>query len=207
MSTPVPTAPRQVGIVVLDEDSASGGAIRHVLDSEGWRVRAVQDCSSLFAELKSGEYSLIIANVATVGVTTPAFVTLRELCSVPVEEGARLRILYLVPELMGTQLASALEASRLPYVIRPYHLHDFLEKVSDLLVEIKVIDAPLRQVRHEFGALRKKKKQAGRSTSMFAARDSFSYTDEEIAEYERQEAELSKQKRQKPRTNLGGGDR
>src|SRR5262249_18827341 len=108
MSTPVPVAPRQVGIAVLDEDPASGGAIRQVLDSEGWRVRAVQDCSSLFAELKSGEYSLIIANVATVGVATPAFVTLRELCSVPVEEGARLRILYLVPELMGAQFVSAL---------------------------------------------------------------------------------------------------
>jgi hypothetical protein len=95
----------------------------------------------------------------------------------------------------------------MPYVVRPYHLHDFLEKVSDLLVEIKVIEAPLRQVRHEFGALRKKKKQAGRSNSMFASRDSFSYTDEELAEYERQEGEASKSRRNKPRTNLGGTDR
>src|SRR5262249_8580794 len=204
---PVPTPPRQVGLLVLDEDPASGAALRQVLDSEGWGVGAVQDVPSLFSELKTGEYSLVIANVATVGVTTPAFMTLRELCTVPAEEGARLRILFLVPELTGSQFVGALEGSHLPYVVRPYHLHDFLEKVSDLLVEIKVIDAPLRQVRHEFGALRKKKKQTGRANSMFAARDSFSYTDEEIAEYERQEAELSRQKRQKPRTNLGGGDR
>lgn len=192
---------------MLEGDAEAGGALRQVLDSEGWRVRVVQDCPSLFAELKTGEYSLVIANVVAVGVTSAAFNTLSELCNVPVEEGGRLRILFLVPEVMGSQFVGALEVHRLPYVIRPYHLHDFLEKVSDLLVEVKVIDAPLRQVRHEFGALRKKKKQAGRSTSMFAARDSFSYTDEEIAEYERQEAEASKNKRNKVRTNLGGSDR
>jgi hypothetical protein len=93
-------------------------------------------------------------------------------------------------------------------VVRPYHLHDFLEKVSDLLVEVKAIEVALRQVRHEFGGLRKKKKEAGRTNSMFAARDSYSsYTEEELAEYERQEGELSKSKRRGPRTNLGGTDR
>jgi hypothetical protein len=93
-------------------------------------------------------------------------------------------------------------AAHLPYVVRPYHLHDFLEKVSDLLVEVKAIEGPIRQVRREFGALRKKKKQSGRSTSMFASRDSISYTDEELAEYEREESESAKNKR-KPRINLG----
>ena len=57
---------------------------------------------------------------------------------------------------------------------------------------MKAIEAPLRQVRHEFGQIQKKKKQAGRSNSMFAARDSFSYTDEELAEYEKQESEATK---------------
>jgi len=149
----------------------------------------------------------VIANLSTVGVATPAFTTLRELCSVPVEEGARLRILYLVPEMTGSQFLGPLEASHLPYVVRPYHLNEFLEKVSDLLVEIKVIETHIRLVRHEFGEVRKKKKQTARSTSMFAARDSFSYTDEELAEYERQEAETSRNKKNKLRTNLGGGDR
>ena len=204
---PVPVPPRQVALVVLDPDPANGAALRQVLDSEGWRVRVIQDCPSLFSELKSGEYSLVIANVAAVGTNTPAFNTLRELCTVPVEEGARLRILYLVPELAGSQFVGALEGGHLPYVVRPYHLHDFLEKVSDLLVEIKAIEAPIRQVRYEFGDLRKKKKQAARSNSMFAARDSFSYTDEEIAEYERKEAEISRNKRHKVRIDLGGRDR
>ena len=88
-------------------------------------------------------------------------------------------------------------------MVRPFHLHDFLEKVSDLLVEIKAIEAPLRQVRHEFGEIRKKKKQTGRSNSMFAARDSYSYSEEEIAEYERVEGEGAKSRRNRPRINLG----
>jgi hypothetical protein len=161
----------------------------------------------LLAELKTGEWSLVIANVALTGVDGPAFITLRELASVSPDDGGRVRVLYLIPELAGSQYTAPLETARLPYVVRPYHLHDFLEKVSDLLVEVKAIDAPLRQVRHEFGALRKKKKQAARSNSMFASRDSFSYTDEELAEYERQESESSQSKRNKPRTNLGDPNR
>src|SRR5271154_4875042 len=168
-STPTP-APRQVGILVLDDDVSSQGALRQILDSEGWRVRIVPDTKLLLAELKSGEWSLVIANVAMTGLESPLFFTLRELSSVSADEGARLRVLYLVPEMSGSQYVGPLEFAKLPYVVRPFHLHDFLEKVSDLLVEIKAIEAPLRQVRHEFGEARKKKKtQTGRSTSMFAS--------------------------------------
>ena len=206
MSTSPTVAPRQVGILVLDSNPQGAGAVKQILDSEGWRVRVVPDTRMLLAELKTGEWSLVIADVEAMGIDTPAFNILTELASVSVEEGGRFRILYLIPEMMGTQYVAPLEAARLPYVIRPYHLHDFLEKISDLLVEVKAIEAPLRQVRHEFGALRKKKKQAGRNT-MFASRDSFSYSDEELAEYERQESELSKSKRNKPRINLGDPNR
>jgi DNA-binding response OmpR family regulator len=201
-STPTP-APRHVGILVLDNDPSSQGALRQILDSEGWRVRIVPDAKLVLAELKSGEWSLVIANVAMTGLDSPLFFTLRELSSVSAEDGARLRVLYLVPEMTGSQYVGPLEFAKLPYVVRPFHLHDFLEKVSDLLVEIKAIEAPLRQVRHEFGQARKKKAQTARSTSMFAARDSFSYTDEELAEYERQESESAKTRRNRPRTNLG----
>jgi DNA-binding response OmpR family regulator len=201
-STPTP-APRHVGILVLDDDASGQGALRQILDSEGWRVRIVPDMKLLLAELRSGEWSLVIANVAMTGLDSPLFFTLRELSSVPAEEGARLRVLYLVPEMTGSQYVGPLEFARLPYVVRPFHLHDFLEKVSDLLVEIKAIEAPLRQVRHEFDQARKKKSQTGRSNAMFASRDSFSYTDEELAEYERQESEASKARRNRPRTNLG----
>jgi hypothetical protein len=150
---------------------------------------------------------LVIANVGLLGTTSPGFITLRELSNVPVEEGGRVRGLFLVPELSGSQFVGTLEQARLPYVVRPYHLHDFLEKVSDLLVEVKAIEAPLRQVRYEFGAVRKKKREANRTTSMFASRDSYSYSEEEIAEYERQESESSRSKRNKPLTNLGNPHR
>jgi DNA-binding response OmpR family regulator len=207
MPTPSPVEPQQVGILVLDDDDQGSAAVRQILDSEGWRVCVVPDTKMLLAELKTGEWSLVIADVALMGVNTPAFSILRELASVPAAEGGRLRILYLVPELASSQYVGGLESARLPYVVRPYHLHDFLEKVSDLLVEVKAIEVPIRQVRYEFGNLRKKKKQAARSNTMFASRDSYGYSDEELAEYEKQEAEASKTKRNKPRTNLGGSDR
>src|SRR5580704_18887512 len=139
-STPTP-APRQVGILVLDDDASSQGALRQILDSEGWRVRIVPDTQLLMAELKSGEWSLVVANVALMGLESPLFFTLRELSSVSVAEGARLRVLYILPEMSGGQFVGPLEAAKLPYVVRPFHLHDFLEKVSDLLVEVKAIEA------------------------------------------------------------------
>ena len=202
-----PTPAPQVGILVLDDNAQGSSAVKQILDSEGWRVRVVSDSQMLLSELKTGEWSLVIANVALTGVDGHAFVILRELASVSPADGGRVRVLYLVPELASTQYVAHLEAARLPYVLRPYHLHDFLEKVSDLLVEVKAIEGPLRQVRHEFGALRKKKKLAAKSNSMFASRDSFSYTDEELAEYEKQEGELSKSRRNKPRINLGDPNR
>jgi DNA-binding response OmpR family regulator len=207
MATVPPVQPSQIGILILDEDDQNKGTLRQILDSEGWRVRLVQDPQLLLSELKSGQWSLVIANIAMAGMESPLFITLRELASVSHEEGGRIRVLYLVPEMAGSQFVSQLELARAPYVVRPFHLHDFLEKVSDLLVEVKAIEGPIRQVRHEFGAIRKKKKQAGRSNSMFASRDSYSYSDEELAEYEKQEAESSSSRRNKPRTNLGGTDR
>src|ERR1700732_1105798 len=39
MGTPAaPIAPRQVGILILDDDVQSQGALKQILDSEGWRV-------------------------------------------------------------------------------------------------------------------------------------------------------------------------
>lgn len=195
-------APRQVGILVLDNDPHGASAVKQVLDSEGWRVRVVPDAKMLLSELKSADWSLVVANAAALDLESPAFFTLREIATVPEEAGGRIRALFIIPETGERQFTQQIEAARLPYVVRPYHLHDFLEKVSDLLVEIKVIEAPIRLIRREFGALRKKKKQASGLNSMFASRDSFSYTEEEIAEYEREEEQTARNK-QKTRINLG----
>jgi DNA-binding response OmpR family regulator len=203
MANPPNAEVRQVGLLVLEDDAGSAAALKQILDSEGWRVRIVEDLPMLHMELKTAEYSLVIANIAVVGLETPTFHVLRELASVAPEEGGRIRVLFVVPEMTGSQFVAALEAEKVPYAVRPFHLHDFLEKVSDLLVEVKAIEAPLRMTRYEFGEARKKKKQATRSTSMFASRDSYSYTEEEIAEYEKQEAESSKNRRLRPRSDLG----
>jgi len=194
---------KEIGLLVLESEPRNATALKQILDSEGWRVRVVRDLTMLHSELKSGEYSLVIANIEQVGVESATFHVLRELSSVGPEEGGRIRVLFVVPEMAGGQFVAALEAAKMPYAVRPFHLHDFLEKVSDLLVEVKAIEGPLRMTRYEFGAARKKKKQTSRTTSMFASRDSYSYTEEELAEYERMEAEASKNRRVKPRTNLG----
>ena len=192
---------RQVGILVLEEDAENAAGVRQLLDSEGWRVNIVADPNLLLAELRNGEWALVVANIAVIGTDTPAFVTLQELAAVPGEEGGRMRVLYILPEMTGSKYVKALEQARLPYVTRPFHFHDFLEKVSDLLFEVNAIAAPLRQVSYEFGGVRKKKQEAKRSSSMFAARSDYSYSEEEVAEYEKQESASGK--RHKPRTNLG----
>ena len=207
MASPLQAEPKQVNILVLDHEGPSATALRQVLDSEGWRVRVIPESKLLLAELKTGEWSLVIANIALLGLDSPGYLTLHELAGVPAEEGGRVRTLFLVPEMAGSQFVGVLEKARLPYVVRPYHLHDFLEKVSDLLVEVNAIEAPLRQVRYEFGGLRKKKREVSRTTSMFASRDEYSYTEEELAEYEKQESEHSRSKRNKPLTNLGDPNR
>ncbi len=208
MASPSIAVPKQVGILVLEDDARNASVLRQMLDSEGWRVRLVSDMPLLHAELKTTEYSLLIANISMVGLNSTTFHVLRELATVAPEAGARIRVLFVIPEVAGAQFIGHLELARLPYVCRPFHLHDFLEKVSDLLVEIKAIDDPLRMTRYEFGATRKKKKKdSGRTTSMFASRDSYSYSEEELAEYERQEAESSKTRRFKPLTNLGNPHR
>jgi DNA-binding response OmpR family regulator len=203
MGTPPHAAPRQVGLLVLENEPGNASALKQILDSEGWRVRMVDDVPLLHTELRTADYSLVIANIELVGLESATFHILRELASVAPEEGGRIRVLYVVPEMTGSRFVPGLEEARVPYALRPFHLHDFLEKVSDLLVEVKAIEGPLRMTRREYGEARKKKKQGNRTTSMFASRDSYSYTEEELAEYERQESELNKNKRIKSRIDLG----
>jgi len=201
--TPAPPEKlRQVAILVLEEDAENAVAVRQLLDSEGWRVHIVTDSDLLLNELRNGEWTLVVASVAVTGTDSAAFTTLRELASVPADEGGRIRVLYIVPEMANIKYVQSLEQARLPYVARPFNFHDFIQKVSDLLFEVHAIAAPLRQVSREFGVVRKKKLEASRTNnSMFASREAYSYSEEEVAEYERQEASSSR--RHKPRTNLG----
>jgi len=200
----------EVAILIIDDDIDSQRALRYVLDSEGWRVHVAPLVSDGLAELANREWTMVIVNVALTDVESPAFNLLRDLAQAEADAvtGKRVRVLFLVPELVAGQVQPLLEIERIPYVLKPYHLHDFLEKVSDLLIEAQAIPRPIRHMRAEPMAKdrrpQKERRPARerRQVSMFASRKDYQMTEEEIAEYERQEEEERK-KRQKKREDLG----
>ena len=199
----------KIGILVIENDEANQGALRQILDSEGWQVRVVPVVSQALGELSSGEWSLVIVNVAMIGLTSPVYLTLRELALAPaVEEGkVRARVLFVVPESVAMEALPVFERERLPYVLKPFQFHDLLEKVSDLLMEAAALADPIRRVRHDAGLSERKRKEgragresgraALRNTSMFAKREEYSMTEEEIAEYEKTESDEREKKKKK----------
>ena len=185
-----------VGILILDDDEESQLALRHILDTEGWRVKVVPLASQGMAELSSGEWVLVIANVALTDLNGTTFETLRELAHADVVGPGRrrVRVLFLVPRLVALQAQPVLDRERLPYALKPFHLHDLLQKVSDLLLEAQAIRRPIRQMRDDLLAKErdKKSRRSGkdrRQAVMFAERKDYQMTEEELAEYERQEVE------------------
>ena len=200
----------RIGILIIDDNEVSQSALRQVLDSEGWLVNVVPELSQALAELSSGEWSLVIVNVAMTGLTGPVYLTLKELALSPaVEQGmVRARVLFLVPEKIAVQAQPVLEKERLPYVLQPFQFNDFLEKVSDLLMETAALATPIRNVRHDASAAERKRKerreghesqirQGRRYTGMFAKRSDYVMTEEEIAEFEKSEKEQQEQKKKK----------
>jgi DNA-binding response OmpR family regulator len=202
----------RIGILIVDDDEASQSALRQMLDSEGWQVRIVPLLNDALAELSTGEWSLVIVNIAMTGLDGPVYMTLRELALAPaVEEGrVRARVLFLVPESHAAGVVPALEKERLPYVLKPFQFNDFLEKVSDLLMETDALVDPIRRVRHDSTASERKReeqrkghgadiRQGRRDTGMFAKREDYGMTEEELAEYERTEKlEAAQRQAKKP---------
>jgi DNA-binding NtrC family response regulator len=200
----------KIGILIIENDEASQSALRQVLDSEGWELRIVPQVSQALAELSSGAWSLVIVNIAMTGLTGPVFLTLKELALAPaVEEGkVRARVMFLLPEASSLEAQPILEKERLPYVLKPFQFHDLLEKVSDLLMETDSLANPIRKVRFDASAADRKRAEgrAGhqsdvrlgrRDTGMFAKRDEYVMTEEEIADYEKSEKEEQEMKRKK----------
>lgn len=191
----------QIGILILDDDPGTQRALSHMLSAEGWHIELVNDARETLRALASRQWSLVVANVALTGLDGPVFVTLKELSQAPASsELHRVRTLFLVPEGAAPIAQPALERLRLPFALKPIHLHDFLERISDLLLEAGAIAQPIRQV-FERAVPRAEKKsvpKAGGAPRMFAAREDYYMTEEEIAEWERQEAAARKQRRQKP---------
>lgn len=197
----------KVGILVVDDDAASQAALRQILDAEGWELFPAPVANQALQELATGNWTLVIASVGTTGLSGPLYTTLRELALAPLSETgkARLRVLFVIPEALGQQARPVLEGEHLPYVQKPFNLHDLLDRVSDLLMETDAIVAPIRRVREQ-GLLGSRSSRTGRpaaatrNTGMFATREDYVMTEEEIAEYERHETEemLRRKKKKLP---------
>ncbi len=225
----------EVGILIIDDDIVSQRALKNVLDVEGWRIRIVPLASHVLGELASGRWNLVIVNIALTDVRGPIFAILRELALSSTNEVAQpeageqselsgrpeessdekpgnspgVRVLFLVPVLVARDVQLLLEQDGLPYIPKPYHLHELLEKVSDLLLETGAIETPIRSMRDFVASTRRRRgrgavKEAGRG-AMFASRSDYEISEEEMAEFERQEEEDRKrrEKEQKERENLG----
>jgi CheY-like chemotaxis protein len=205
----------EVGILIVDDDVDSQHALKNVLDSEGWRVHIVTLASQALAELATGNWNLAIVNVTLAESNGALFAILRELTladlRIPADAEAtetrkKFRALFLVPRSAPREAQIVLEREGLPYSFTPYHLHDFLEKVSELLVEAGAIAEPIRSI-GGFAARRPRPREInspghGRRERergvMFASREDYQMTEEEMAEFERQEEEERK-KREKER--------
>jgi DNA-binding response OmpR family regulator len=197
----------EVGILIVDDDVASQRALKNVLDSEGWRVRIVTLASQALAELANGGWNLAIVNIALADVSGPLFAILRELSDgdlpITAEPRKRIRVLFLVPVLAAKLVQPALERAGLPYSLKPYHLNDFLEKVSELLVEAGAIAEPIRSI-GGFNAGKRPPRDIRfsrdtRRGTMFATRENYEMTDEEMADYERQEEDTRKKREKEAR--------
>jgi len=200
----------EIGILIVDDDVANQNALKSLLDSEGWRVRIVPDASHALAELATSAWNLAIVNVVVADLGGPLFAILRELSEAAVlpspddleRPGKQLRVLFLVPVRLAASVQPFLESKALPYSLKPYHLHEFFEKVSDLLVESGAIEEPIRTMGNfavKRSPVRKMRSSSSgshhsRRAAMFASREDYQMTEEEMAEYERQEEEERKKR-------------
>jgi DNA-binding response OmpR family regulator len=190
----------KTGILVIENDEATQSALRQVLDSEGWQLRIASEVGQAMADLSTGAWSLVILNIGMTDITGSVFLTLRELALAPAMENgnARARVLFLVPESSASEVQTALEKDRLPYVLKPFQFHDLMEKVSDLLMETDSLATPIRRVRFDSTAADRKRdesraghqsdvRQGRRETRMFAKREEYVMSEEEMIEYEKSE--------------------
>jgi len=182
--------------------------MKNILDAEGWQVRVVPLASHAMSELATGNWNLVIANVEMLDLRGPLFITLKELAQANLlAAGAtedprrkKLRVLFLVPLFAAKDARTILEREGLSYTFKPYHLNEFLEKVSELLVDSGAIVEPIRG--NSFGGRKLRERRvfhdSGRGV-MFASRKDCQMTEEEIAEFEREEEAERKKREQKDR--------
>jgi DNA-binding response OmpR family regulator len=194
--------PKEINILVLEDDPGSQNAIQVMMDGESWKVKMLGDAGAALQELAQGSWALVVASLSLVDVSSPLFQILKELAQAPpVEDGkSRVRVLFVVPASQGPEAIPFLETARLPYAMQPYQFNDFMEKVNDLLLQAQFLSKTARERGFAFEKSGRPKvgksgKKSAAANSMFASRDEYYYSEEELAEYEREQSELEKKKK------------
>jgi DNA-binding response OmpR family regulator len=194
--------PKEINILVLEDDPGSQNAIQVMMDGESWKVKMLGDADAGLKELAQGSWALVVASLSLVDFSSPLFQILKELAQAPpVEEGkSRVRVLFVVPPSQVTEAIPVLETARLPYAMKPYQFNDFMEKVNDLLLQAQFLSKTARErgfafEKRERAPAGKHGKKTQAANSMFASRDEYYYSEEELAEYEREQSEQEKKKK------------
>ena len=201
----------EVGILIVDDDLASQRALRNILDSEGWMVRG--SCRRPPKPSRSWATGYIerilpsLFNVALAEVNGPLFAILRDLteadAAAPPAEGEtapkRLRALFLVchraaPATRRRSLSAPgclILSSLTTCTISSRKSASFWWKPARL----RSRSAALVALRRANGAARSWAfSRDVRRNTMFSARDDYQMTDEDMAEFERQEEEDRKRR-------------
>lgn len=196
--------PKEINILVLEDDSESQSAIQVMMDGEDWKVKMLGDANEGMQALAHGTWALVVANLSMADFSSPLFQILKELAQAPpVEDGkSRVRVLFIVSLGDATQSIPVLEKARLPYAMKPYQFNDFMEKVNDLLLQAQFVTKTARErgfafEKRERAASEKKGKKGEAANSMFASRDNYYYTEEELAEYDKEQKEDERKKKKK----------
>jgi len=194
--------PKEINILVLEDDTGSQNAIQVMMDGESWKVKILADAEAALQELAQGSWALVVACLSLVELSSPLFQVLKELAqAAPVEEGkSRVRVLFVVSASQATEAIPLLENARLPYAMKPYQFNDFMEKVNDLLLQAQFVSKTARErgfafEQHERTKTANAGKKAAAGNSMFASRDEYYYSEEELAEYEREQKDDEKKRK------------
>lgn len=183
-----------VRVLIIDNDEATSRTVAWVLGGEGWLIDVVACPEEAFQRLRRGGWHLVVADFTTCGASEQLFEFLKELAVA----GGPVRVLFLVPALIAYCARPQLEALQVPYAIIPLRLADFLEQVSDLLIEAGAIRHPLCRVRelaHEYSPPACRRVHTDSGSAMFASRDGyFDYDEEELRRFEEEEKKKKLQK-------------
>jgi len=71
--------PKEINILVLEDDPGSQNAIQVMMDGESWKVKMLGDADAGLKELAQGSWALVVASLSLVDFSSPLFQILKEL--------------------------------------------------------------------------------------------------------------------------------